>query len=217
MFELFSEKRQPLALERKLLESGHRYIVGIDEVGRGCIAGPVVAAAAMIDCEKLSIAERIRDSKKLSPEIREELYEILVKEAVAYSVAFVDHAIIDEINILQATFQAMKQAISKLPFTPDICLVDGNQKIPMEIRQMCFIKGDDLITSIGAASIIAKVTRDRWMKEVAQKYPHYLFEKNKGYGTAEHIDAIRTHGFSEIHRRSFQINLDRSTSQQEIE
>jgi ribonuclease HII len=208
MIGLFPTKRIPLRLERDLLAAGHTYIVGIDEVGRGCLAGPVVAAAIIIDCDKITIAKRIRDSKLLTPEVREELFDIIIQEAVAYGVGFIEHDVIDKINILQATFEAMKIAISKLPFTPDICLVDGNQKIPISIRQMCIPKGDDLVTSIGAASIIAKVTRDRWMRDVASKeYPQYLFEKNKGYGTEEHIEAIRINGFSAIHRRSFSVNL----------
>jgi ribonuclease HII len=207
MKELIPTVREPLRLERQLLELGHKIIVGIDEVGRGCIAGPVVAAAVMIDVEKLSIASQIRDSKKITPEKREKIFSILQQEAVAIGIGFIGHDVIDRINILQATFEAMKLAIAQLPAQPDICLVDGNQKIPMNIQQMCIIKGDDLVTSIGAASIIAKVTRDRWMKDIATKYPQYLFEKNKGYGTAEHIDAIRTNGFSDIHRRSFAVNL----------
>ena len=101
----------------------------------------------------------------------------------------------------------MKLAISKLSHVPDICLVDGNQKIPIQTRQMCIVKGDDLVTSIGAASIVAKVTRDRWMKEISTQYPQYLFEKNKGYGTADHIEAIRNNGFTNIHRRSFAVKL----------
>ena len=207
MQHLIPKTREPLLMERQLMATGKKIIVGIDEVGRGCIAGPVVAAAVVLDIENLSIAAKIRDSKKITPDNREKYFEILQRECLAIGIGFIDHQTIDKINILQATFEAMKIAISKLNLVPDIHLVDGNQKIPMNIEQICIPKGDDLITSIGAASIIAKVTRDRWMKDIAQKYPHYLFEKNKGYGTAEHIDAIRTHGFSDIHRRSFQINL----------
>lgn len=200
--------RDPLVLERKLLEAGYKTIVGIDEVGRGCIAGPVVAAAVIINPDSLSIASKIRDSKKITPDNREKYFEIIQQEAIAIGVGFVEHDTIDKINILQATFEAMRIALSKLPQQPDICLVDGNQKIPKtDIQQMCIIKGDDLVTSIGAASIIAKVTRDRWMKNIALEYPQYLFEKNKGYGTADHIEAIRNHGFSSIHRRSFAVKL----------
>ncbi|MCC7459985.1 MAG: ribonuclease HII [Proteobacteria bacterium] len=207
MKNLIPNGREPLVLEHRLIESGKKIIVGIDEVGRGCIAGPVVAAAVILDMEKLSIASKIRDSKKITPANREKYFDILQNECLSIGIGFIDHQVIDKINILQATFEAMKIAISQLKMTPDVYLVDGNQKIPMDIEQLCIPKGDDLITSIGAASIIAKVTRDRWMKTISEKYPHYLFEKNKGYGTAEHIDAIRNHGFSEIHRRSFQINL----------
>lgn len=207
MLNLIPKSREPLLFERQLIANGKKYIVGIDEVGRGCIAGPVVAAAVILDPDRLSIPLKIRDSKKITPENREKYFDIITQEAISIGIGFVEHDVIDKINILQATFEAMKIAISKLSVTPDIYLVDGNQKIPMNIAQICIPKGDDLITSIGAASIIAKVTRDRWMKEIAQKYPNYLFEKNKGYGTAEHIDAIRTHGYTDIHRRSFQINL----------
>ncbi len=208
MNELFPKVREPLVLERQLLARGHKVIVGIDEVGRGCLAGPVVAAAVVIDCEKLSIASKIRDSKKITPENREKYFEIIQQEAVSIGVGFIDHQVIDQINILQATFEAMKVAISKLSVQPDIYLVDGNQKIPkIEVLQMCIPKGDDLVTSIGAASIIAKVTRDRWMKQISIQYPQYSFDKNKGYGTADHIEAIRNNGFTDIHRRSFQVNL----------
>jgi ribonuclease HII len=207
MNELFPKVRQPLVLERQLLAAGYKTIVGIDEVGRGCLAGPVVAAAVIIDCEKLSIVSKIRDSKKITPENREKYFEIIQQEAISIGVGFVEHDVIDQINILQATFKAMIIAISKLALKPDIYLVDGNQKIPMDIKQMCIPKGDDLVTSIGAASIIAKVTRDRWMKEISKQYPQYFFEKNKGYGTADHIEAIRTNGFTNIHRRSFAVKL----------
>ena len=207
MKEFFPTKREPLVLEKNLQAAGYKFIVGIDEVGRGCIAGPVVAAAVVIDCENLSIAAKIRDSKKITPDNREKYFEIIQREAISIGVGFIDHQVIDKINILQATFEAMKIAVSQLSQQPDICLVDGNQRIPFDLRQMCIPKGDDLVTSIGAASIIAKVTRDRWMRDVATKYPHYLFEKNKGYGTAEHIEAIRNNGFSDIHRRSFAVKL----------
>ncbi len=208
MQDLFPKTREPLLLERRLLASGKKLIAGIDEVGRGCIAGPVVAVAVILDLEKLSIPTKIRDSKKISAENRTKYFDILEKEALTIGIGFVEHSVIDQINILQATFEAMKMAISKLAYKPDICLVDGNQKIPMDIEQMCIIKGDDLVTSIGAASIIAKVTRDRWMKDVAAvRYPNYLFDKNKGYGTAEHIEAIRSNGFCDIHRRSFAVKL----------
>ncbi len=208
MNELFPKVREPLVLERQLLARGHKIIVGIDEVGRGCLAGPVVAAAVVIDCEKLSIASKIRDSKKITPENREKYFEIIQQEAVSIGVGFIDHQVIDQINILQATFEAMKVAISQLSVQPDIYLVDGNQKIPrIDALQMCIPKGDDLVTSIGAASIIAKVTRDRWMKQISTQYPQYSFDKNKGYGTADHIEAIRNNGFTDIHRRSFQVNL----------
>lgn len=192
-------------MENILLNLGHQRIAGIDEVGRGALAGPVVAAAVVLDPRRCSVSHRIRDSKRLSPETRDELFDILQAEALCIGIGLIHHDVIDQINILQATFLAMKEAISQLTSAPDICLVDGNQKIPALIRQICIPKGDDQITSIGAASIIAKVTRDRWMKAIAPKYPEYLFEQNKGYGTKDHLHSISLHGYTDIHRRSFQI------------
>ncbi len=205
MMDLFSFPTKFFQLETELSKSGYTFIAGIDEVGRGALAGPVVAAAVILDPQTCSITKKIKDSKKLSPEVREELSEIIHNEAIAVGIGMIHHDMIDQINILQATFKAMLMALEKLGQVPDMCLVDGNQKIPSTIKQMCIIKGDDRVTSIGAASIVAKVFRDRWMKDAASQYPQYRFEKNKGYGSKEHVEAIQTNGYTQIHRRSFSI------------
>lgn len=185
--------------ERKYEDVG--YICGIDEVGRGPLAGPVVAGAVILpkDCKILYI----NDSKKLSAKKREELYDIIMEQAVATGIGMVSPQRIDEINILQATYEAMRQAIQNLPVTPDILLNDAVTIPQVEICQVPIIKGDAKSISIGAASIIAKVTRDRLMVEYDRVIPEYGFARNKGYGSKEHIEAIRKYGPSPIHRQSF--------------
>jgi ribonuclease HII len=177
------------------------YICGIDEVGRGPLAGPVVAGAVILpkDCDILYI----NDSKKLSEKRREELYDIIMEKAVAVGIGYSSHIRIDEINILQATYEAMSEAISKLSVKPDILLNDAVTIPEVDIKQVPIIKGDAKSLSIGAASIIAKVTRDRLMIEYDKEYPGYGFASNKGYGSAAHIAAIKEIGPCEIHRRSF--------------
>ena len=177
------------------------YVCGIDEVGRGPFAGPVVACAVILpkDCNILYI----NDSKKLSEKRREELYDIIIKEAVAYGIVIKDNNRIDEINILQATYEAMREAISNLKVKPDVLLNDAVTIPGVDIKQVPIIKGDAKSISIGAASIVAKVTRDRMMAEFDEKYPGYEFAKNKGYGTAAHIEGLKKFGPCEIHRRSF--------------
>ncbi len=177
------------------------YICGIDEVGRGPLAGPVVAGAVILpkDCDILYI----NDSKKLSEKRREELYDIIMEKAVAVGIGYSSHIRIDEINILQATYEAMREAISKLSVKPDILLNDAVTIPEVDIKQVPIIKGDAKSLSIGAASIIAKVTRDRLMIEYDKEYPGYGFASNKGYGSAAHIAAIKEIGPCEIHRRSF--------------
>ena len=177
------------------------YICGIDEVGRGPLAGPVVAGAVILpkDCDILYI----NDSKKLSEKKREELYDIIMEKAVAVGIGYASHIRIDEINILQATYEAMREAISKLSVKPDILLNDAVTIPGVDIKQVPIIKGDAKSISIGAASIIAKVTRDRLMIEYDSKYPGYGFASNKGYGSAAHIAAIKEIGPCDIHRRSF--------------
>ena len=185
--------------EREYAQYG--YICGIDEVGRGPLAGPVVAGAVILpkNCEILYI----NDSKKLSAKRREELYDIIMEQAVATGIGMVSPQRIDEINILQATYEAMREAISKLSVTPDILLNDAVTIPQVDIPQVPIIKGDAKSISIGAASIIAKVTRDRLMEEYEKIMPEYGFASNKGYGSGAHIEAIKKYGPSPIHRMTF--------------
>lgn len=179
----------------------YSYICGIDEVGRGPLAGPVVAGAVILpkDCDILYI----NDSKKLTAAKREELYDIIMEKAVAVGIGMASPARIDEINILQATYEAMREAISKLSVRPDLLLNDAVTIPGVDIRQVPIIKGDAKSISIGAASIVAKVTRDRMMVEYDKIMPEYGFASNKGYGSAEHIAALKKVGPSPIHRASF--------------
>ena len=177
------------------------YVCGIDEVGRGPLAGPVVAGAVILpkDCDILYI----NDSKKLSAKKREELYDVIMEKAVAVGIGMASQKRIDEINILQATYEAMREAISKLSVKPDILLNDAVTIPQVDIKQVPIIKGDAKSISIGAASIVAKVTRDRLMVEYDKLLPEYGFASNKGYGSAEHIEALKKIGPSPIHRASF--------------
>lgn len=177
------------------------YVCGIDEVGRGPFAGPVVACAVILpkDCSILYI----NDSKKLSEKRREELYEIITKEAVAFGIGIRDNKRIDEINILEATYEAMRDAIADLKVKPDVLLNDAVTIPGVDIKQVPIIKGDAKSISIGAASIVAKVTRDRMMVEYDEIFPGYDFAKNKGYGTAAHIEGLKKYGPCDIHRFSF--------------
>ena len=176
-------------------------ICGIDEVGRGPLAGPVVAGAVILpkDCDILYI----NDSKKLSEKKREKLYDVIMEKAVAVGIGYSTPARIDEINILQATYEAMREAIAKLTVKPDLLLNDAVTIPLVDIRQVPIIKGDAKSISIGAASIVAKVTRDRLMVQYDQVYPEYGFASNKGYGAQVHIDALKKYGPCPIHRRSF--------------
>ena len=185
--------------EKEYAEYG--YICGIDEVGRGPLAGPVVAGAVILpkDCDILYI----NDSKKLTAAKREELYDIIMEKAVAVGIGMASPARIDEINIIQATYEAMREAISKLSVKPDLLLNDAVTIPGVDIRQVPIIKGDAKSISIGAASIVAKVTRDRMMAEYDKIMPEYGFASNKGYGSAEHIAALKKVGPSPIHRASF--------------
>jgi len=177
------------------------FICGIDEAGRGPLSGPVVAGAVILPkgCKILYV----NDSKKLSEKRREELFDVIMKEAISVGVGIISPGRIDEINILQATYEAMREAIQKLTITPDILLNDAVTIPRIDIAQVPIIKGDAKSITIGAASIIAKVTRDRMMVEYAQIFPEYGFEKHKGYGTAAHIQALKEYGPCPIHRRSF--------------
>ena len=179
----------------------YAYICGIDEVGRGPLAGPVVAGAVILprDCEILYI----NDSKQLSEKKREELYDVITREAVAWAVGYASPERIDEINILQATYEAMREAIGRLDPAPDLLLNDAVTIPGVEIKQVPIIKGDAKSISIGAASIVAKVTRDRLMEQYADVFPEYDFASNKGYGSAAHIAALKKYGPTPIHRHSF--------------
>ncbi len=182
------------------------YVCGIDEVGRGPLAGPVVACAVILpkDADILYV----NDSKKLSEKKREELYDEIMNKAVAVGIGMESHMVIDEINILQATYSAMRKAIANLSVKPDVLLNDAVTIPGVDIMQIPIIKGDAKSVSIAAASIIAKVTRDRMMVELDEKYPGYDFASNKGYGSATHIEGIKKQGLCDIHRRSFTKNFN---------
>lgn len=192
MYQMFSYERQYEA---------YRAICGIDEVGRGPFAGPVVAAAVILprDCDILYL----NDSKKLSEKRRELLYDEIYEKAISIGIGMASEKVIDEINILQATYEAMRQAVSKLSVEPDLLLNDAVTIPGMKMRQIPIIKGDTKSASIAAASIVAKVTRDRMMKEYDKIYPGYEFAKNKGYGTKAHIQGILEHGICDLHRKTF--------------
>ena len=196
-------KEEKLQYENALLNKGYKYIVGVDEVGRGPLAGPVVCAAVIMPFDENLIIEGIDDSKKLSEKKRELLSEKIKRTALAYTIIETDEKTIDEINILEATKLGMKRAVESLSLPPDVVLTDGNMTLDIDYPQQSIIKGDSLSYSIGAASIIAKVHRDHLMDEYAKDYPQYAFAKNKGYGTAEHIHAIKEYGLCPIHRKTF--------------
>ncbi len=180
---------------------GFNVVCGVDEAGRGPLAGPVCAAAVILP-DGLVI-DGLNDSKKISEKKRDLLYDVICESAVSYSIAFASVAEIEEMNILQATFLAMKRAVEGLDVKPDLALVDGNQTPPLDIYSRTLVKGDAKSPSIAAASILAKVTRDRFMLEIAEEYPQYEFPKHKGYGTKLHYEKIMEHGISPVHRRSF--------------
>ena len=187
--------------EESLRSAGYSVLCGIDEAGRGPLAGPVCAAACVLP-DGL-VLEGLNDSKKLSEKRREALYDRITAEALAWAVCLVDEKTIDEINILQATFHAMRGAVSKLGLSPDLCLVDGNRDPGLGLPTKTVVKGDATCASVAAASILAKVTRDRLMVELDAQYPGYGFAIHKGYGTKAHYAAINALGLSPIHRRSF--------------
>lgn len=186
----------------QIFHGGNQILVGIDEVGRGPLAGPVVAAAVILPYECMLLG--LKDSKKLSEEKREALYDLIQEQAVAIGVGIVDADVIDEINILQATFLAMRKATQQLGMAWDVICVDGDKIIPdISGLQHAVIKGDDKSAAIAAASVVAKVTRDRMMKGYAKEYPNYEWDSNKGYGSAKHYEGIRTYGMTPLHRRTF--------------
>lgn len=194
---------EKLVYERELIASGAKYVAGVDEVGRGPLAGPVVCAAVILPLEPALLISGVDDSKKLSAAKRERLSALIKERAIAYSITEIPCKKIDEINILQATRQGMREALLALKVKPDAVLTDGNMTLDIPFFQRSIVHGDALSYSIGAASIIAKVYRDALMDELAVAYPAYGFEKNKGYGTAEHIAAIREVGLCPVHRRTF--------------
>ena len=201
--DLFGDERKPAwtLFEELALRRGYTCIAGIDEAGRGALAGPVVAAAVVFP--KGVTIPGINDSKKLTPGKREELFELIRQGALAVGVGSGDHLLVDRINILQATLAAMKQAVLSIEPLPDYLLIDGISKIPLTIHQQTIKKGDSASISIAAASIIAKVTRDRLMVGFDQQYPGYGFAEHKGYGCAAHLAAIAKLGPCVIHRKTF--------------
>ena len=190
-----------------MLDYENRYeknvlIAGLDEVGRGCLAGPVVCAAVIMPLEKELIIDGINDSKKLTAKERERLDKLILEKAIAYSISIIDKETIDEINILEATKLGMKNAVKNLKIKPNILLIDA-VKIESDIKQENIIKGDEKSYNIACASIIAKVYRDNYMKQISLKYPLYNFAQNKGYGTREHIECLLKNGPCQIHRKTF--------------
>lgn len=193
------------SFEREARKMGYINIAGIDEVGRGPLAGPVVTACVILP-ENINILG-IDDSKKISAKKRERLFDEIKEAAISVSIGIVDERVIDDINILNATKNAMKSSVATMSVIPDILLIDAVKLDDVDIKQISIVKGDTLSVSIAAASIIAKVTRDRMMDEMDAIYPEYGFIRNKGYGTREHIEAIKKHGLCPIHRISFTRNF----------
>ena len=187
--------------ELKAHKDGYKIVCGIDEAGRGPLAGPVFAAAVILP-ENYS-HEILNDSKKLSEKKRDLVYDDIIRDAVAYSIGVATESEIDDINILNATFLAMKRAVDGLKIKPDFAYIDGNQYPKTGVKEETIVKGDSKCMSVAAASIIAKVSRDRYMLEIAERYPEYQFEKHKGYGTKLHYEMVEKFGVSPVHRRSF--------------
>lgn len=189
--------------ESELFKQGHALVAGVDEAGRGPLAGPVVAGAVILPAD--FFCEGLNDSKKLTAALRDKIFTRLVDDdRVDYGVGIVGSGQIDQLNILGATFEAMRNALSQLKQNPEYVLVDGKMQIPdVEIRQRAIVGGDGLSGSIAAASIIAKVTRDRMMQDFHRQYPEYGFDRHKGYGTRQHMAMLETHGTCPIHRKSF--------------
>lgn len=201
--------------DKFFFNDGIQFLAGVDEAGRGPLAGPVVAASVIF--KKNVHIRGVKDSKLIPAEKREELYDKITAKALAYAVSVVDSTVIDEINILRASLLAMKQAVEQLKIKPDLVLVDGNKKFIYENPVIPIVDGDAKSFSIGAASIIAKVTRDRIMKMLAEQYPFYLWEKNKGYATKEHRDLILKYGHSPLHRMTFLRKLYKENEQLNLE
>ena len=187
--------------DKNFISHEAKIIAGTDEAGRGPIAGPVVAAAVIFD--KKIFHPGINDSKKIPEKKRDEFYDWIISNCVSYGISIIDHIEIDEINILQASLKAMKSAVAQLNIKPDLVLIDGNKSFVSEIPTKPIVKGDAKSFSIAAASIIAKVTRDKIMLEASQKYPEYFWHRNKGYPTKKHIEAVRNFGITPLHRKTF--------------
>jgi len=209
--DIYSRKLNKLNKEKERLRKMFRYeeiarskgfvhIGGIDEAGRGPLAGPVVAACVILP--ENCFIEQLNDSKKLSPKVRDRLFDLIKAEAADYGIGMVMADEIDEINILNATKKAMIMAVSRLKLKPDFLIIDAVE-LPVETKQLSIPKADSLSASVAAASVLAKVTRDRWMEEAHEKYPQYGFNQHKGYGTQMHMDVIRKYGLCPIHRKSF--------------
>ena len=196
-----TEKPDLWKYEHEAFAAGYETVCGVDEAGRGPLAGPVCAAAVILPPDVQ--IDGLNDSKKLTDRKRRELYEVITQCAVAYGIALVDEKVIDEINILQATFRAMGEAIGALAVKPQLVLIDGNREGQFGVPAQTIVKGDSLSASIAAASILAKVTRDRLMEQYAEEYPQYGFEIHKGYGTKRHYEALRAYGPCPIHRMTF--------------
>jgi ribonuclease HII len=192
-------------IENTLRDEGFSIICGVDEAGRGPLAGPVFAAAVILPFG--FELPNLNDSKKLSERLRNTLFDEIVAKAEAYGIASANHDEIDKLNILNATYLAMNRAIDKLKIKPNIAIIDGNRNTGIEINSRCVTGGDGKSASIAAASILAKVSRDRYMLEVSEKYPQYAFEKHKGYGTKLHYEKLREFGICDIHRVTFLKNL----------
>ncbi len=199
--EELSRQRAMWEYEEELRKQGYLYIAGVDEAGRGPLAGPVYAAAVIL--KEDAIINGINDSKKLTEKKREELYDVIIENSVAYGICAIDEKVIDSVNILNATHMAMNGAVEKLSEKADFVIIDGNSIKNMATPHMTVVKGDQKSISIAAASILAKVSRDRYITKMAEIYPQYHFEKHKGYGTKLHNEAILKYGPSPIHRKTF--------------
>ncbi len=192
-------------IENEKKAMGYQLIAGVDEAGRGPLAGPVCVASVILP--EGTYLEKINDSKKLTDKVKDKLYEEIKEIAIAYNIVLISHQEIDKLNILYATFKGMCNAVNGLLIKPDYVLIDGNKIKGMEIPHECVVKGDSKSISIAAASILAKVTRDRYMMELDEKYPEYNFKKHKGYPTKEHYEALKKYGASDVHRKSFNLKL----------
>ena len=189
------------SIENEIISQGFQFVCGVDEAGRGPLAGPVCAAAVILPID--TEIEGLNDSKKLSEKKREALYDVIIEKALSYSIAFASVDEIEQLNILGATFLAMKRAVEGLSQPADFAIIDGNRLPELPINATAVIKGDSKSMSVAAASVLAKVTRDRLLLEYDKKYPEYKFAAHKGYGTKAHYEAIAKYGITEIHRKSF--------------